>query len=47
MTNPIDVVSKKLKIPKWWVESIAIEYSDCRDFAQDKDIWKFGSGALT
>ncbi len=41
MTNPIDFVSKKLDVPRWWVESIAIEYSDCRDFAQEKDIWKF------
>ena len=41
MTNPIEVVSKKLKIPKWWVEAIAIEYTDCRDFAQETDIWTF------
>ena len=41
MVNPIDVVSSKLGIPKWWVEAIAIEYTDCREFAVGEEIWTF------
>lgn len=41
MYDHIECVSQKFKIPKWWVESIAIEYTDCRDFAIGRDIWTF------
>ena len=28
-------------LPEWWVEAIAIEYTDCRDFATRDEIWTF------
>ena len=34
-------VSSKLKLPYWWVESIAIEYLNCREFAEHDEIWSF------
>ncbi|TMS41133.1 MAG: hypothetical protein FGO69_09270 [Methanobacterium sp.] len=34
-------VSSKLKLPYWWVESIAIEYLNCREFAAYDEIWTF------
>lgn len=38
--NIIDV-SSKLKLPYWWVESVAIEYLNCREFAARGEIWTF------
>jgi hypothetical protein len=38
--NIIDA-SSKLQLPYWWVESIAIEYLNCRDFTTRDEIWTF------
>lgn len=41
MYSNIDKLSEKMKFPKWWVEAIAIEYVDCREYGVGNDgIWK-------
>ena len=30
-----------MQLPQWWVEAVAIEYTDCRDFATRDEIWTF------
>ena len=39
--NVIEIVANELKLPTWWVEAIAIEYCDCREFAMGEEIWSF------
>lgn len=39
--NLIQNVAKDTGMPEWWVESIAIEYTDCREFAVEGKLWKF------
>lgn len=39
-------VAKKMKLPLWWVEAIAIEYTECREYATDDDIWTFNFDKL-
>ncbi len=34
-------VAKDVGVPEWWAESIAIEYTDCREYAVDGKICKF------
>lgn len=39
-------VAKKMKLPRWWVEAIAIEYTKCREYATGDDIWTFNFDKL-
>jgi hypothetical protein len=41
VSEVIKTVAKKISLPEWWVEAIAIEYTDCRDFATRDEIWTF------
>ncbi|HTX60972.1 MAG TPA: hypothetical protein VMC48_01565 [Methanobacterium sp.] len=41
MNKNIFVVSSRLGLPYWWVESVAIEYLECREFAGGDEIWTF------
>lgn len=41
MKNNLFNVSSQLELPLWWVESIAIEYLNCREFAARDEIWTF------
>ncbi len=41
MNNKIFSVSSRFKLPYWWVESIAIEYLECREFVTRNEIWTF------
>lgn len=34
MAEVIDSVAEEMGLPDWWVESIAIEYLDCREYAE-------------
>ena len=34
-------VASALKLPYWWVEMVAIEYLNCREFATRDEIWTF------
>lgn len=41
LCSVVDKLSKKMSLPKWWVEAIAIEYTDCREYGVGNDgIWK-------
>lgn len=41
MHNMIKKISKRLNFPKWWVEAVAIEYTNCREFGVGRDgIWR-------
>lgn len=46
MSEVIDVVAQRLGLPYWWVESVAIEYTECRDYAVSGKIWAFNWGKL-
>jgi hypothetical protein len=37
----IETVAQKMGLPEWWVEAVAIEYTDCREFATRDEIWTF------
>ena len=39
-------VAKKMNLPLWWVEAIAIEYTECREYATCDDIWTFNFDKL-
>lgn len=41
MYKVIEAVAKSTYLPAWWVEAIAIEYTDCREFATRNEIWTF------
>ncbi|MCE5265057.1 MAG: hypothetical protein LLG97_16185 [Deltaproteobacteria bacterium] len=41
MVNIIRTVAEKVKLPPWWVEAIAVEYVECREFATRDEIWTF------
>ncbi len=36
-----------MKLPYWWVEAIAVEYTACREFATRDEIWTFNFDKLT
>jgi hypothetical protein len=46
MNSLIKEVSDELGIPSWWVAAIAIEYTDCREYAAFDDIWSFNFNKL-
>lgn len=42
MENIIEIVSKKMSKPEWWVKAIAIEYTECREYTvSDDGLWKY------
>lgn len=41
MHKLIETVAQKMGLPEWWVEAVAIEYTDCREFAARDEIWTF------
>jgi len=34
-------ISNKLFLPTWWIESVLVEYLDCRRYAQNGELWTF------
>lgn len=47
MCKIISKISEKLKLPYWWIESIAIEYTECREYAENGKIWTFNWNKLS
>jgi len=43
----IAVISKQLKFPYWWVESVIVEYFPCRRYAESGELWTFDFNMLT
>lgn len=41
MENVIDRVVRKIGVTKWWAETVAIEYLNCRDYLEEGKIWVF------
>lgn len=41
MYKLIEAVAQKLHLPSWWIQAIAVEYTDCREFATRDEIWTF------
>lgn len=47
MAEVIKAVAQRMGLPEWWVEAVAIEYADCRDFATRDEIWTFNFDRVT
>lgn len=47
MHKIIEKVAKKMKLPYWWVEAVAIEYTECREYATRNEIWTFNFDKLS
>jgi len=43
----IETVAQKMSLPYWWVEAIAIEYTECREYATRDEIWTFDFNRLS
>jgi len=41
MREVIKAVAQKMNLPYWWVKAIAIEYTECREYATRDEIWTF------
>jgi len=41
MRSVIEVVAEERNLPQWWIEALAIEYADCREYASGEEIWHF------
>lgn len=41
MHQIVKAIAEKMKLPDWWVQAIAIEYADCREYATGDEIWTF------
>jgi hypothetical protein len=41
MHELIERVAQKMKLPHWWIEAVAIEYTECREYATLNEIWTF------
>ena len=37
----IGEIAQKISLPEWWVESVIVEYFDCRRFGEQEEIWTF------
>jgi hypothetical protein len=46
-SDPIGRVASELRLPRWWVESIALEYLDCRRFVDSTPPYVIEFGHLT
>jgi hypothetical protein len=44
--NVIETISRRSNLPYWWVESVAVEYFDCREYLVDGDFWSFDFNLL-
>lgn len=42
----LEQISEKLGLPFWWVESVAVEYFDCREYLTGKELWTFDFSLL-
>jgi hypothetical protein len=40
-------VARQRGLPAWWVEAMAVEYCDCRDYATRDEIWTFTFDRVT
>lgn len=47
MYRVIKTVAEKMNLPYWWVEAIAIEYTQCREYATRDEIWTFNFDKLS
>lgn len=47
MHEVIEAVAQKMKLPYWWIEAIAIEYTECREYATRDEIWTFNCDKLS
>jgi hypothetical protein len=47
MHKIIETVAQKMELPCWWVEAIAIEYTECREYATCNEIWTFNFDQLS
>lgn len=43
----ITEISKQLKFPSWWVESVIVEYFQCRRYAENGKLWTFDFNKLS
>jgi len=41
MRSVIEVVAEERSLPQWWIEALAVEYTDCREYASGEEIWHF------
>jgi hypothetical protein len=39
-------IAENLDLPLWWVESVAVEYLDCREYLKDGNFWLFNFNKL-
>ncbi|MCX5727486.1 MAG: hypothetical protein NTZ28_01340, partial [Nitrospirae bacterium] len=46
MSSLIAEFASRRQLPEWWVEAIAIEYGDCREYASGEEIWRFNFSML-
>lgn len=37
----IQEIANRLNLPIWWVESVIVEYFNCRRYAEEEEIWTF------
>lgn len=47
MHKIIEAVAQKMELPCWWIEAIAIEYTECREYATRDEIWAFNFDKLS
>lgn len=47
MHKIIEAVAQKMRLPYWWIEAVAIEYTECREYATRDEIWTFNFGKLS
>ncbi len=47
MSEVVEAVVRRTKLPRWWVEAIAVEYADCREYATRDEIWTFDFDRLS
>lgn len=45
-SDNLKAASDRLKLPKWWIESLAIEYLPCRRFCLNDKMWTFDFGLI-
>lgn len=44
--NRIKEISENLCLPSWWVQSVIVEYFDCRRYAENNELWLFDFNIL-
>jgi hypothetical protein len=47
MNKIIDTVAQEMNLPSWWVKAIAVQYLECRDFADRDEIWTFNFNRIS